>query len=79
MSRATMARPTLAIRQVQARPIQRTACITLEAVHHNLWSDIGSYDCVHVVAPNVGGEQQPAAVRTGLNHRVQSKFATTGI
>ena len=56
ISRTTMARPALAIPQVQTGPIQRTACISLEAVHHNFWSDIGSDDGVHVVGPNVRRE-----------------------
>src|SRR5260370_22560838 len=79
ISRTTMARPALAIRQVHTRTIQRTACISLEAVHHNFWSDIGSDDGVHVVGPNVCGEQHPAAMGTCLHHRPQNEFTSTGI
>ena len=49
ISRTTMARPALAIRRVETGPIQRSACITVEAVHHNFWSDAGSDYCMHVV------------------------------
>jgi hypothetical protein len=74
-----MARPPLPIRQVQTGQVQRTACIALEAVHHNFRPDISCYDGVHVIGPNVGGEEHPAAVRTCLNHGPHNEFTATAI
>src|SRR5713226_5699216 len=74
-----MARPALAIRRVETGPIQRSACITLEAVHHNFWSDAGSDYCMHVVGPNVRGEHHPAAMGTSLTHRLQNELSAVDI
>ena len=79
ISRTTMARPALAIRRVETGPIQRSACRTLEAVHHNFWSDAGSDYCMHVVGPNVRGEQHPAAMGTRLTHRLQDELTAVDI
>jgi hypothetical protein len=70
-----MAGPPLATRFIQTHSIQPAARIGFEVIHYFLRPGVSFHDGVNVIRSDVGGQQEPAAIRADVLESCQYRVS----